>query len=78
MNIDAFAALTKSEIDAFVATWKAQHARGDEMVEKTVTYREAYPLDMPEGEWFEQLVESLTNNDGDVINHGTTSGDSLR
>ena len=60
MNIDEFAAVTKAEVDDFVENWKSQHAKGCAVMEgTTTTYVAAYPLEMPEGEWFDQFIMYL-------------------
>lgn len=60
MNIAEFANVTKAEVDDFVAKWMANHFRGDERLNKDTTYRAAFPLDMPEGEWFDQFISALS------------------
>ena len=64
MHIDEFAEQIKKEVDIFARNWKKQHAKGKQKLDKDATYEEAYPLEMPEEEFFEQFLVVQTSNEG--------------
>ena len=66
MHIDNFAEKVKKEVDIFVRNWKKQHSRGKQKLDKDATFEEAYPLEMPEEEFFEQFLVAETSEKGIV------------
>jgi hypothetical protein len=72
MHIDEFVEITKKEIEAFRDNWVKNHNRDGEIV-SGVPYKEAFPLDQDEGEWFDQFMSAETTGDGieiDEVNNG--------
>lgn len=66
LTLEAFVESMKADIDDFAKRWRASHARGSEKISKDCTYREAYPMTMGEGEWFENfMVDQTGGHDGD-------------
>lgn len=50
MNLEEFSEIAKADIDRFVANWRKGVKKEPDM----------WPLDLPEGEWFEQFLAFTT------------------